>query len=176
LFVLIGAVLFGIDHQRYNGLARASSVLFAGSLVIASFHIHPHYLAFFNILAGGPRNGPHYLIDSNIDWGQDLKKLKRWTDRNAAAPLCLSYFGEADPQYYGIAYRPIASIRDQREASRMNCVVAVSSQYLFGTEFERFRALHDLVPLERIGYSIYVYDLRKTLTEPLPPPSEGLQN
>ena len=42
--------------------------------------ITPDYLAFFNELAGGPGRGPEYLVDSNIDWGQDVKKLGLWLD------------------------------------------------------------------------------------------------
>ena len=38
--------------------------------------IFPHYLAYFNELAGGPLNGWRSLADSNIDWGQDLPGLK----------------------------------------------------------------------------------------------------
>ena len=37
--------------------------------------IAPDYLAFFNFASGGPRSGPQYISDSNIDWGQDVKKL-----------------------------------------------------------------------------------------------------
>ena len=44
--------------------------------------IFPHYLAYFNELAGGPLNGWRSLADSNIDWGQDLPGLKAWLDRN----------------------------------------------------------------------------------------------
>ena len=33
--------------------------------------IYPHYLAHFNEAVGGPRNGYRYLVDSNLDWGQD---------------------------------------------------------------------------------------------------------
>ncbi len=31
-------------------------------------------------LTAGPRNGPRHLLDSNIDWGQDLFYLKDWLD------------------------------------------------------------------------------------------------
>ena len=40
--------------------------------------VYPHFTAFFNRAAGGPANGPRYLLDSNLDWGQDVKKLKAW--------------------------------------------------------------------------------------------------
>jgi Dolichyl-phosphate-mannose-protein mannosyltransferase len=53
----------------------------AGLLVLweaaASLSIHPHYLAYFNELAGGPANGSRWLIDSNLDWGQDGEYVRR---------------------------------------------------------------------------------------------------
>ena len=161
LFVLVGAVLFGRSHGRYTMPACIAGFAMAALLIAESASIHPHYLAFFNVLSGGPRNGPRYLVDSNVDWGQDLKKLKRWSESNPAAPLCLSYFGPADPAYYRIAFRPLASARNRAEVENLDCFAAVSSHQLFGPESERFRALHELEPVERIGYSIYVYDLRK---------------
>lgn len=43
--------------------------------VFAALKIHPHYLAYFNELIGGSKNGYRYLSDSNVDWGQDTKRL-----------------------------------------------------------------------------------------------------
>jgi|GEM_PF-363413 len=40
-------------------------------LAVSSFAIHPHYLAYFNEIAGGPAHGWRWLIDSNLDWGQE---------------------------------------------------------------------------------------------------------
>jgi Dolichyl-phosphate-mannose-protein mannosyltransferase len=45
-------------------------------LVASSFSVHPHYLAYFNELAGGPANGWRWLIDSNLDWGQDDERVR----------------------------------------------------------------------------------------------------
>jgi tetratricopeptide (TPR) repeat protein len=51
----------------------------AGLLILgqaaATISIHPHYLSYFNPLVGGPANGHNWLIDSNIDWGQDDKEF-----------------------------------------------------------------------------------------------------
>ena len=44
------------------------------------FAMYPHYLAYFNPLAGGPGNGYKHLVDSSLDWGQDLPGLKRWVE------------------------------------------------------------------------------------------------
>jgi Dolichyl-phosphate-mannose-protein mannosyltransferase len=42
----------------------------------SSLSIHPHYLAYFNELAGGPDHGAGWLIDSNLDWGQDSEYVR----------------------------------------------------------------------------------------------------
>lgn len=70
-----------------------------------SFAVRPHYLAFFNAAVGGPSHGYKQLVDSSLDWGQDLPTLKAWLDRNGApaeVPVFLSYFGTSSPQHYGI--------------------------------------------------------------------------
>jgi hypothetical protein len=72
-----------------------------------SVWIHPHYLAYFNQFAGGPGRGYTHLVDSSLDWGQDLPALKRWLEnyppgRAADRPVYLAYFGTAQPESYGI--------------------------------------------------------------------------
>jgi hypothetical protein len=74
----------------------------AAWLVGANLWIHPHYLSYFNELIGGPSNGHKYLLDSNIDWGQDLKRLARYARQHSDQPLQLAYFGSAEPAAYGI--------------------------------------------------------------------------
>lgn len=72
----------------------------------ANVSIAPHYLAFFNTLAGGPANGYRLLVDSSLDWGQDLPGLADWLRTHNAGdgahPVFLSYFGSGEPNYYGI--------------------------------------------------------------------------
>jgi hypothetical protein len=71
-----------------------------------SFAIRPNYLAYFNEIAGGPSHGYKHLVDSSVDWGQDLPALKTWLDEHRAIvdgkPLYLAYFGTADPRAYEI--------------------------------------------------------------------------
>ncbi|MDD3180239.1 MAG: glycosyltransferase family 39 protein [Opitutaceae bacterium] len=81
-------------------------VLVVAGQAAASVAIYPDYLAFFNRLAGGPTNGWRLLVDSSLDWGQDLPCLARWLREHnsgpAAQPVFLSYFGSGKPRYYGI--------------------------------------------------------------------------
>ncbi len=67
---------------------RSLGVLFVGLLtwsVTSSLWIYPHSMSYFNELVGGPRNGDKYVLDSNLDWGQDVFYLKRWREKHAAA-------------------------------------------------------------------------------------------
>jgi hypothetical protein len=128
---------------------------------------HPYHLAYFNEVAGGPSNGWHLLVDSNLDWGQDLKRLKAWMDENGVARIKLSYFGSADPAYYGIdaealpGYTAPHAPRVTREIHRGD-VVAVSATNLQGVYLDPedrplMERLRRLAPIGRVGYSILVY-------------------
>ncbi|MGD0651949.1 MAG: glycosyltransferase family 39 protein [Verrucomicrobiia bacterium] len=128
--------------------------------------IYPHYLAFFNQLVGGPRNGYEYLADSNLDWGQDLKPLKRWMDNNNVQHINLAYFGTADPAYYGIqcTYLPGSPFFAGNLVRRPQLpgYVAVSATILDGVylnDLEKafYKPLLDREPNAVIGYSIRVY-------------------
>ncbi|UCE03197.1 MAG: tetratricopeptide repeat protein [Candidatus Latescibacterota bacterium] len=44
----------------------------------------PQFLPYFNLAAGGPARGDRWLLDSNLDWGQDDRRLERFLQRRAA--------------------------------------------------------------------------------------------
>jgi hypothetical protein len=104
LFVLAGANIFWLLAQR-SIFKIMLTILLVGTIA-ESLSVWPDYLAFFNQLVGGPRNGYQYLVDSSLDWGQDLPGLHQWLEKNAPAasgsPVYLSYFGTGDPKFYGI--------------------------------------------------------------------------
>jgi hypothetical protein len=158
LFVALGAAATKTRWSR-----RALPVLLL-ALAMESAAIYPHYLSFFNLFAGGAANGPKYLVDSNADWGQDLKNLKIYVDRNRIDKLCILYFGRARISYYGIDnYEAVPSSEEMRKGAKPDCVAAVSVTALQGAYVgrERFRWLRERQPMAKIGYSIYLYDLRR---------------
>ena len=110
LFVLTGAL--GPWLARPLGW-RA---LLVGGLALwhvgESLWIYPHYLAYFNELVGGPRKGYLHLVDSSLDWGQDLPGLKAWLDTNLrpGEDAYLAYFGTGEPRYYRMPVRRLAYI------------------------------------------------------------------
>jgi hypothetical protein len=159
LFLLIGAALTAWTGR----LGRIFPLLIPAALMAESMAVYPHYLAFFNTVAGGPGAGPRYAVDSNIDWGQDVKKLKHWMDARGIRQICFCYFGKALPEYYGVHYADLPQADERANWDDLDCVGAVSVTPLVGVYAprERFERLRRMQPVAKIGYSIYVYDLRK---------------
>jgi hypothetical protein len=79
-------------------LAWGSIGLGLGATAAATLAVAPHYLAYFNAVSGGPARGAEHLIDSNLDWGQDLVGLRRWLRAHAPGErVGLAYFGQINP-------------------------------------------------------------------------------
>jgi hypothetical protein len=173
LFVLAGgAGAAGLAHVR-RGVRVLTGALLAW-YAIGTVRVHPHYLAYFNELAGGPANGYRLLVDSNLDWGQDLKGLKAWMDEHHVGEIKLSYFGTADPEYYGIRCERLpGQLRPPRVAAEVHAGdwVAISATNLQGVYLrederrfmERFRAE---APVDSVGYSILLYRAPADLAVP----------
>jgi hypothetical protein len=110
-------VLLILAGAAVRWTASRSGRWFLGGMVawqlLASLWIHPCYLSYFNELIGGPRNGDLYLADSNIDWGQDLKRLAAYSRAHPDEPIKLAYFGSADPTHYD--FKPQFLIREPRK-------------------------------------------------------------
>ncbi len=93
--------------------ARAVAVAVLVASCFVSFALAtPRYLSYFNVVAGGPRGGSKHLVDSNIDWGQDLLRLRNWMSAQGVQEVDLAYFGTADPRAYGIRFRKVAMLFD----------------------------------------------------------------
>jgi hypothetical protein len=167
-FVVCAAAEAGAALLRWR---RPAGLVLVGALVAwyagGTLRNHPHHLAYFNEIAGGPANGWRLLVDSNLDWGQDLKRLKAWMDAHAVSRIKLSYFGSADPAYYGIdAERlPGYSAPHPTHVTRVvrpGDVVAVSATNLQGVYLDpEDRALMARIrretPIGRAGYSILIF-------------------
>ncbi|MBI5631018.1 MAG: glycosyltransferase family 39 protein [Elusimicrobia bacterium] len=148
---------------------RALAGLAAFWLAASVFKAHPDHLAYFNELVP-PGQGYRYLVDSNLDWGQGLKGLAREIARRGSPPIVLSYFGTADPSYYGLRYVPLGCVSpvERREglapSSPQPDLLAVSATNLQGLYFvdrEGFSWLKSRTPVFAAGNSIFLYDLSR---------------
>ncbi|MEW5733381.1 MAG: glycosyltransferase family 39 protein [Thermodesulfobacteriota bacterium] len=107
LFILAGAAA-GVTG-RLARPALVSSFLLAALVAAESLWVYPYFLGFFNAAAGGPKKGYRLLVDSSLDWGQDLPALSRYLAQRGReqeeGPAYLSYFGTAVPSAYGLSVR-----------------------------------------------------------------------
>lgn len=140
--------------------------------VVAGLRIHPHYLSYFNE-AVGPRQGYHYLSDSNVDWGQDLPRLALYLEERGVDGVLLAYFGLAPPQYYGIRSQVLPTGDPVKDSLAWRSsgghfhggrprLLAISVTLLKGIPFDDhsvYSWLEEREPAARIGYSILVYDI-----------------
>ena len=64
----------------------------------------PYYLSYFNQFGNGIQNGYKNAVDSNYDWGQDLKRFKKFVDNPPVGEkiekIAIDYFGGGNPKYY----------------------------------------------------------------------------
>lgn len=91
------AVLALIRHR--HKFARGVAIVLLSWHLIASFITHPDYLAYFNEL-GGP-DPSRYLLDSNLDWGQDVLRLRNEVRRLKIDRLGVALFGPANVELLG---------------------------------------------------------------------------
>ncbi len=181
-------MLIGGCTRRMLGGSKAIAgiaVALGGWYLISNVMIHPHYLAYFNELVGGPANGYRYLVDSNLDWGQDLKNLKAYMDRRQIERIGLGYFGSASADYYGIDYEYLPSVGlaprtaaqkwwyepgadDQTVEIPASDLVAVSatmlarSGWIRGNCYRVYERLARCEPVDQVGYSILIFEKKCT--------------
>ena len=94
LFVLAGAAAYWLEGWREAGRANRSAAgtlpgritgvvlcalvaLLAGQMLC----FFPNYLAYFNAIAGGPAHAYRHLVDSSLDWGQELPGRRTYLER-----------------------------------------------------------------------------------------------
>ena len=164
LFVSEIASRWSWPQIRWRPLAVAVLLL-----VCDPWHSHPEYLAYFNELAGGIEGGRSHLLDSNLDWGQDLHELQRFVaDHPEVEPLSLAYFGTLPPQSFGLRYElpPVNTPRPGWYAVSVNFVMGRpywtrdghgSKLDLYPTNDVSY--FHSFEPKYHIGAAIDVYHL-----------------
>ena len=159
----------GFLKSRFARLGVALALIIT---ILSSMAVHPHYLAYFNELVGGPDKAWHVVVDSNIDWGQDLGGLAAYMDEEGFDFVNANWLGTATLDAYGINGRTVLGwpaakenplydwFYPPRPAPGFYAFSATQLQGLYlkedKTRFGWFKARQ---PLDKIGYSLFVYDV-----------------
>ncbi len=137
------------------------------SYVTVTLLLHPWHLAYFNALAGGPDGGYRYLVDSNLDWGQTWKALRRYLDSRGIGEFYMSNYTINDPHAYGLNYDPLPPWPEAPPVlpQRLNPppgIYAISSTQLQGVvvaDPEMYDYFRLIEPVARIGHAMFVYEI-----------------
>ena len=166
-----GIRLHSKGQVRHSGvLSQPSTVWIFGAILGALLcwqmatvlRVHPSYLAYFNEIAGGPNGGYRYVTDSNLDWGQDLKRLSQYVEKHGIAQINLDYFGKADPAYYlNGKYRESSGCGSHGPGwLAVSAMLYPGSPWAPQCDYRRWLPMDQVAT--KIGYSIYVFDLRQS--------------
>jgi hypothetical protein len=159
-----------LDFKAFPVRSVAISVLSAA--MVLSVRYHPEHISYFNELAGGPLGGREHLLDSNLEWGQDLGGLKKYLDEHPGRgpeddAIGLAYFGTVPPAALGIRYEiPPAKVpQPGRFAVSVNFEqgrphwVRTPAGKIQPVDIGQFEYFGFFKPVARIGYSIDVFEL-----------------
>ncbi|MBU3901612.1 glycosyltransferase family 39 protein [Patescibacteria group bacterium] len=135
---------------------------------VSVISVYPSFLAYFNESINGPTNGYKYVTDSNLDWGQDLKRLTAWVEANKIDKIRLHYFGGAVPEYYlGDKFIFWWGAYPPQDITKPGGWLAVSATFLQGGRGKLapgfvdnagyYDWLNAYQPVAVIGHSIFVY-------------------
>jgi hypothetical protein len=141
----------------------------AAWLVIDALTSAPNHIAYFNLLINRERDY-EALVDSNLDWGQDLIALRDWLRAQNIDAINLSYFGTAHPEAYGIRANRLPGFAlddfgpevDGFSAHALEpgwyVISATSLQLgLVYTHWDMYAPFRAREPYARVGRSILVY-------------------
>ncbi|HET7622785.1 MAG TPA: PQQ-dependent dehydrogenase, methanol/ethanol family [Gemmatimonadaceae bacterium] len=145
------AVALWRQRQSRTVVRVALAALVTWQLVDAA-RAYPDFLADFNVIAG--RNPSRVLVDSNLDWGQDLRELSDTLAARNVSSLSLFYFGTTPVGAFGLA----DTVRIGGAGATTGWIAA-SRTYLRGAYAPCFTWLRDYTPVAKIGSSMLLYHI-----------------
>lgn len=176
LLAITGGVGLARLVRCARGRRQTALAILAGGLVVwlaaLPFRVYPDYLAYFNPLAGDEPG--EILIDSDLDWGQDLLQLRDFCAERDIKVLNIAYFGSVRLSRHGLP--PLRWLQPGR---RVTGWIAISEMYLrdhwhltYPSPYERnvpgrytepggYAWLAELEPVAIVGGSIRIYNVRE---------------
>jgi hypothetical protein len=152
LYIWMGSLAQELPARRWLTLATTGLILW---LVVDFGRSADRYFAYFNELVGD--RGYLVATDSNLDWGQDLKRIRAYLDRHSEIETPYVEYptdGPSSLDYYGIRHRPAHAVTPADSG-----VLIIGATRLTDPSFAFLRAL----PIaDRITPGVFVYRLPGT--------------
>jgi hypothetical protein len=157
---------FLVGGVALTRLPRAAAAVLAVWVLVAAIGIWPDHLSYFNESAcllkdpskigldGGSRCGTDWLDDSNVDWGQGYKQLKKWSEDHAGGrTINLGGFGSFPATAYNFPVKELQYMPKKPEPG----LWALSAHVVARTPDAWW---HTMQPTAIVGHAIYVYDVK----------------
>jgi hypothetical protein len=173
--------LIELSSGRFRQWVSVLTTGLLASSILSNLWIYPHSMSYFNEIAGGPRRGDDHLINSNIDWGQDLFFLRDKMKHRGLDRVGMVYWGRYDARLAGINFDvppDVSTAMDDRQGGRSLLVpepgfYAISVNQLRGYGFiapdgqgnlakalpDGFRYFERWKPIGSAGYSMRLFEI-----------------
>lgn len=154
------AAVWAMRRSEGRGLLPLTVGVAMLALTVSSIRAHPDYLAYFNLIAGDRPEA--FLVDSDLDWGQDTKRLATRLRALGAREVYFNQFVPGNLQkMYG--FPPIRPMDLNGPQPGWNAVGLTAMKYgLYGdTRYAYDRGVEfwpdQMTPLERVGSGILLF-------------------
>lgn len=141
------ALSWGLNIKRWRFSSAFAAILLLWHIA-SGVHCHPDYLAYFNEFAN--RHPERIVVDSDLDWGQDLARLSKVLKEKNITDFSLAYFGSADIYRHGLP-----TFHELKRDEPTTGWVAVSLFFLKATR--HYKWLSEYEPVATAGKSIWLY-------------------
>ena len=164
LFILISRLTLDVSRLTFDvsrithHVSRITFYALLTCYLAITLRLAPHYLAYFNV-----RDGYRYLVDSNLDWGQNLYQLRDWMDEHDVERVYYAHYSPARPQVYGIQADflppdpravPFAPLDP---APGVYAIGATVLQGAYTPEVNTYAWFRSHEPVARLGHALFIY-------------------
>jgi hypothetical protein len=166
LYVLAGGAAARLWSARWAKPALAAAGILLAADVWTS---RPFFLSYFNPLSGARERPYDFVTDSNTDWGQGLRELRRYLDEHGVGAVHLSYFGTAEPEAHGVRHAAVApytiplfageDVDFSTEPRELLVVSATNYRSTYFADKALFAWLESRAPAAFLAGSLLVFDV-----------------
>jgi len=134
--ILLPLISFGsllisthLDWLKNQQLA-VMIIFFYFLLSLARF---PYYFSAVNLMTEVLVDKHRVFIDSNLDWGQDLLRLKKWADQHQLKKITVINHGSLSPEIFGFDQQELSTTLKQQgvvaiSATRLNLPASIINE------------------------------------------------
>jgi hypothetical protein len=140
--------LRSVQNRVGAGVGSLCVAMLVGWQVSILWTANPDYLPYFNEAVAHPE---HVLVDSDLDWGQDLRRLEQRLSDLKVSRLSFAYLGTADLSREALP--PTTLLPPRRPATGWVAITALAREH----QPVGYAWLNRYKPVSRVGKTIDLY-------------------